>query len=264
MREAADTARLARLADLRRYLAEEEGFGQEAGVLPFGLQAIDATLPWQGLPLAALHEIENAGASDEDGAAVTFLAGILARLGPTRPVLWCLQRADLHAPGLALAGLDAKRLVLLRAPNERDILWAMEEGLRSRALAAVVGEVEALSTPASRRLQLAAESAGVTGFVLHRSAGPHFRIRAAASAAVTRWRVAALPSVPVAGEPGIGRPRWRVELRRCRGGMPAAWDVEACDAQSIRTTGHVAISAALADRPAPQQIGTRGQIRAAG
>lgn len=259
MRKAAEIARQARLADLRRYLAEAEGFGQDVAVLPFGVPEIDEALPWQGLPLAALHEIENAGAIDENGAVVTFLAGILARLAPARPVLWCLQRADLHAPGLALAGLDARRLVLLRAPNERDILWAMEEGLRSRALAAVVGEVETLSTPASRRLQLAAESGGVTGFVLHRSAG-----NAAASAAVTRWRVAALPSVPVAGEPGIGQPRWRVEMLRCRGGMPAAWDMEAYDAQSNRTMHHVAVSAALADRLAPQQIGTRGQIRAAG
>jgi len=253
MGEAAKFARQARLVDLRRYLAEAEGFGQEAAVLPFEVPEIDEALPWQGLPLAALHEIENAGAADEDGAAVTFLAGILARLAPARPVLWCLQRPDLHAPGLALAGLEAKRLVLLRAPNERDILWAMEEGLRSRALAAVIGEVETLSTAGSRRLQLAAESAGVTGFVLHRSAG-----HAAASAAVTRWRVAALPSTPVAGEPGIGRPRWRVELLRCRGGMPAAWDVEACDAQSIRTTGTVTVSAALADRPAIREISAAG------
>jgi protein ImuA len=250
MGEAADTARQARLAELRRYLAEAEGFGQAAAVLPFGLPEIDASLPWQGLPLAALHEIENAGVADEDGAASLFLAGILARLMPARPVLWCLQRADLHAPGLALAGLDAKRLVLLRAPNEREILWAMEEGLHSRALAAVVGEVDTLSMSASRRLQLAAESSGVTGFVLHRSAD---HAAASASAAVTRWRVAALPSAPVLGEPGIGQPRWRVELLRCRGGMPAAWDVEACDA-----TGTVAVSAVLADRSALRQISAAG------
>ncbi|HEX3970252.1 MAG TPA: hypothetical protein VHX19_02955 [Stellaceae bacterium] len=259
-----EATRQVRLADLRRYLAEAEGFGQKAAVLPFGLPAIDDALPWQGLPLASLHEIENAGTAGEDGAASLFLAGILARLtllasSGGRPVLWCLQRTDLHAPGLALAGLAAERLVLLRAPNERDLLWAMEEGLRSRALAAVVGEVDALSMPASRRLQLAAESTGVTGFVLHRSA-----IEAATSAAVTRWRIAALPSALVAGEPGIGRPRWRVELLRCRGGMPKTWEVEACDAQSGGTTGHVAVSAGLADRPALQQIRTRGQISAAG
>jgi protein ImuA len=250
MGEAAESARQARLAGLRRYLAEAEGFGQEAVVLPFGLPALDDALPWQGLPLASLHEIENAGAP-EDGAASLFLAGILARLAPVRPVLWCLQRPDLHAPGLALAGLDARRLVLLRAPNERDILWAMEEGLRSRALAAVVGEVEALSMSASRRLQLAAESTGVTGFILHRSTNNQI----AASAAVTRWRIAALPSSPVAGEPGIGLPHWRVELLRCRGGMPTVWEMEAGDDPSRWTARHVALPAALADRPALRQIG---------
>ncbi|HVA12951.1 MAG TPA: hypothetical protein VNF99_06860 [Stellaceae bacterium] len=244
-----ENARKARLTDLRRILAEAEGFGKPGtAVLPFGLRPIDDALPWGGLPLAALHEVESAGAASEDGAAAAFLAGILARLTPARPVLWCVQRADLHVLGLALAGLAASRLLLVRAPTEREILWAMEEGLRSRALAAVVGEVETLSTPASRRLQLAAEASGITGFVLHRRGET-----AAASAAVTRWRVAALPSVPVAGEPGIGRPLWRVELLRCRGGMPAAWNVEAGD-----ETGHVALSAALADRPAFRQFRAAG------
>jgi protein ImuA len=59
-------------------------------------------------------------------------------------------------------------------------------------------------------------------------------------------------STPLAGEgvrgSGIGRPRWRVELLRVRGGLPAAWDVEVADA-----TGHVSLSAELADRPAASQ-----------
>lgn len=250
--------RQARLADLRRTLAAAEGFGKPGAVLPFGLCVIDDALPWGGLPLAALHEVEGAGGDGEDGAAATFLAGILARLAPARPVLWCLQSPDLHAPGLALAGLAAQRLLLVRAPNERELLWAMEEGLRSPVLAAVVGEVETLSITASRRLQLAAEASGVTGFVLHRGDA-----MAAASAAVTRWRVAAVPCAPIAGEPGIGRPRWRLELLRCRGGMPAAWEVEAGDAdrhngQHNGTAGHGALSAVLADRPALRQFRAAG------
>jgi protein ImuA len=252
MGEATVESRQARLVQLRRYLAEAEGFGTNSAVLAFDVPAIDRALPWGGLPLAALHEIESAGVAGEEGAATGFLAGILARLAPQRPVLWCLQHSDLHPPGLALAGLSTQRLLLVRAPNEREILWAMEEGLRSRALAAVVGEVEALSTPASRRLQLAAESGGVTAFVLHRDTA------IAASAAVTRWRVTTLPSVPIMGEPGIGRPRWQLELQRCRGGMPAVWEVEASDAQQNRTAGHVAVSAALADRPALWQSRAAG------
>src|ERR687885_87268 len=50
------------------------------------------------------------------------------------------------------------------------------------------------------------------------------------TAAVTRWRVTALPSAPLAS-PGVGRPRWRLELLRCRGADPASWIVEACDAR---------------------------------
>lgn len=236
-------ARRMNLADLRGYLAAAEGLGKLGAVLPFGACSLDEALPWHGLPLAALHEVEGTGREDGDSAAVAFLAGILARLAPARPVLWCLSRPDLHAPGLALAGLSAKRLLLVCTSSERELLWAMEEGLHSRVLAAAVGEVETLSTAAGRRLQLAAEASGVTGFVLHRRSGA-----VVASAAVTRWRVAALPSEPIAGEPGIGRPRWRIELLRCRGGMPAAWEVEACDAQHGATTSHVTFSAALADR----------------
>jgi hypothetical protein len=50
------------------------------------------------------------------------------------------------------------------------------------------------------------------------------------TAAVTRWRVSALPSHPLP-VPGIGRARWRLELVRCRGGESACFEVEACDAQ---------------------------------
>lgn len=234
----------AQLAALRQQLATLETGGRAASILPFEVAGIDANLPWGGLPLGALHELGSAGTEGEEGAVATaFLAGILARLAPDRPVLWCLKRTDLHAPGLALLGLAPERLVLARAANDQEILWAMEEGLHSAALAAVVGEVELLPALASRRLQLAAEGSGVTGFALSRRG-----LAMTASAAVTRWRLTALPSLPMLGEPGIGRARWRVELLRCRGGVPAAWDVEAGNA-----AGLVALSAALADRPAPQR-----------
>jgi protein ImuA len=232
-----------RLAALRQRLAALESGGRAAPVLPFGVPAIDAGLPWGGLPLAALHEVEGQG--EGEAPATGFLAGLLARLSPERPVLWCLARPDLYAPGLLRHGFQTQRLILARAPNDREILWAMEEGLRSTALAAVIGEVSALSMTASRRLQLAAETSGVTGFVLCREGEI-----APASAAVTRWRIATAPGSLQSGAPGVGEPRWRVELRRCRGGVPALWDVEACDA-----TGLVSLSAALADRPARRIVG---------
>jgi protein ImuA len=217
-------------------------------VMPFGLPTVDAGLPSGGLALGALHEILGAGADEEDGAvAAAFAASLLARLARRHggPVLWCLAAGDLYAPGLAARGLAPERLIVARCHDDTDILWAMEEGLRSAALAAVLGEVGTLAPTAGRRLQLACETGGVTGFVLRRwrKAATAEAQRAAPSAAVTRWRVAAAPSHAADG-PGIGLPLWRVELMRCRGGTPAAWLMEESDA-----TGHVAMAAELADRP---------------
>jgi protein ImuA len=101
--------------------------------------------------------------------------------------------------------------------------------------------------PAGRRLQLAAERSGVTALLLRRwrSAVESAAERQRPTAAVTRWRIGALLTADMVGEPGIGRPRWRIELLRSRGGMPVMWNVEVADA-----TGHVRLSAELADRPA--------------
>jgi len=229
------------------------------GVLPFGVTVIDRVLPDGGLARGALHEILGAGGDEEDGAlAAAFAAGILGRLAGDGTVLWCLPRPDLYGHGLAAHGLDPAHIVLVRAPRDGEILWAMEEGLRAPGIAAVVGEVGTLAAVASRRLQLAAERSGITAFLLRRwrDSGQAARERNLPNAAVTRWRVAALPSQPLRGEPGVGRPRWRVELLRCRGGESACWEVEEADA-----TGHVSLAAALADRP-PAPVSTEKFRRA--
>ena len=230
------------------------------GVLPFGVAAIDRALPGGGLARGAVHEFAGMGGDEEDGALTAgFAAGILVRLGshPNSPpragegtgggiVLWCLPRPDLYGPGLAALGLDPARLVLVQARRDAEILWAVEEGLRSAGVAAVVGELGIFPTVASRRLQLAAERSGVTAFVLRRwrDGAQAARERGLPNAAATRWRIAAQPSVPVRAEPGIGHPRWRVELLRCRGGEPVCWEVEVVDA-----AGSLSLVATLADRP---------------
>ena len=230
------------------------------GRLPFAVPHIDAGLPAGGLARGALHEIGGSAGDAEDGAvAAAFLAGVLARLDPARPVLWCLAGEDLYGPGLATCGLAPERLLRVRARDDRGVLETMEDALRVPALAAVVGEVASLTLTQSRRLQLAAAESGVTAFALRRwrLGSEAAAERAAPIAAMTRWQVSALPSRPREDEPGIGVPLWQLELIRCRGGVPAHWIVEACDA-----TGHVALAAGLADRaPAPAE---RHPLRAVG
>jgi protein ImuA len=218
-----------------------------AAVLPFGIHPVDAHLPDGGLALGAVHEIAGGGPEVEHGAApALFAAGLLARC--PGPVLWILGKRDLFSAGLAQAGLDPRRLVLVQA--RRNALQAMEEGLRHPDLAGVVCEIEGqLDLVASRRLQLAAEASDVLGLVLRRSRRFHDPALTAPSAASSRWRITGAPSPPpLAHAPdvaGVGRPVWRLDLLRCRGADSATWKVEGPDA-----TGRLALASVLADRPA--------------
>jgi protein ImuA len=232
----------------------EAGGRADKAVLPFGVPAIDARLPDGGLALAALHEVAGAGAGAVDAAAAAlFAAGVAAR---TRgQVLWCVTRPDLFAPSLAQAGLPPERVIYVEAGEEAALLNCFEEGLRHGGMGAVVGEVSRLSMTASRRLQLAAEASGVLGLALRR-----WRRAADAAdfgqptAAKTRWRVSALPSSPLPA-PGVGRPRWLLELIRCKAGECAEFEVEAPD-----EAGRLALLADVAYRQAAQTAGPRRAV----
>src|SRR5882672_7136164 len=185
----------------------EGGAARRRTVLPFGIDAIDRHLPEGGLALGALHEVAGGGNGAVDGAtAALFTAGIAAR---TRgQVLWCVVRHDLFAPAIAQARLRPDRVIYVDAGDEQSVLACFEEGLRHGALGAVVAEVAKLSMTASRRLQLAAEGSGVIGIAIRRwrrqTEAAHF---GQPTAAVTRWRVSALPSTPLP-VPGVGRAQW--------------------------------------------------------
>ena len=232
---------------LRDRIARIQGRGvARTGRLRFGVPAIDGHLPGGGLATAALHEVAGEGLDVEYGAAGALLiAGLLARRQGT--VFWVLERPDLFAPGLAAVGLHPDRVVYAEAGCH--VLLVMEEALRHPGLAAVVGEVGRLNLTASRRLQLAAEASGVIAFALRRFRLASDPALAEPNAAATRWRVAPQPSPPplphAPDVPGLGPARWRLDLTRCRGGVPATWMVEACDAQ-----GRLALAAESGDRQA--------------
>lgn len=190
-----------------------------ARVAPFGRAAHLAALLRAKLTAPVLSEAF--GAHPLDGAAAGF---VLAAL-PVGRVLWVqdrLSRAETGAPFLPGVGRALLRLELGRA---QDVLAAMEDGLRSIALAGVVGELygspRALDFTASRRLALRAEAAGLPCWLI-RHAAPV----ADASAARMRWRLAALASLPDPDDPAApGLPRWRAELFRGRGLPASVWEM---------------------------------------
>ncbi len=267
---------------LRRAIREIEEAGSPAPLrLPLGVSGIDRALPGGGLRLGCIHEV----AGDE--AATGFCAALLARAltaGPSggeravrtgartghaatqtasasprrgdRPgaLLWLARDDDLYAPGLVRFGIEAGQLLVVSGlRRQEDMLWAMEEALRCRAVRGVVAEMGGagrvagtggmagaggIGLAAGRRLMLAAEGTGVLGLVLSRREGGRGGV--GVRAAVSRWRVTGVPG-GAGGEdagsrnrmPEGGRlqskaegGRWRVELQHCRGGRPAEWIVD--------------------------------------
>ena len=250
--QALDSLRL-QIARIERRAASTPQTARRAP-LAFGIEAIDSALPEGGLAAGALHELLGQGADSEHATLPSLLAGgLLARLQQGQ-VLWAMRGRDLFAPALCAVGLGPERLILVEAGNA--VLDVMEEALRHPGLAGVVGEIDGrLGLTASRRLQLAAESSGTTGFAIRRSRRFNDPLLLAPSAAASRWRVGALP-YPTAGprtrmpEPILGPALWRLELLRCRGAgaripLPIHWILEAC-----HETGRLSLAAALADRPA--------------
>lgn len=232
------------IAELRRWLERRDGHGQTVpAVLPFGMQEIDEHLPGGGLARGHLHEVIEGGPTAEfAGIATLFAGGLAARL--SGPLLWCLRGRDLFAPALARIGVHPDRVIYCETWSDRDVLPAVEEGLRYKGLAVVIGEVKRLSLTASRRLQLRAEESGVTALIIRRWRTAQERgFAEEPTAATTRWRVS--PSPSPGGFDGLPRQRWQLDLLRARGGEPRSWIVEACDAK-----GYLALPAALADRPA--------------
>jgi protein ImuA len=171
-------------------------------------------------PPGHVHEIF-ADSPVEAGAALGFaLAQARGFLRAGRPGLLLLQlRADAQelgfpfAPGLAGLGLDAEAVVLIRTETIAELLWAMEEALACRAVAAVVADLarphKALDFTASRRLALRCAAAGGTVLLVRYGLGRE------ASAARYRWRVGPARSPPQPFDPRApGPPRWRVTLEK--------------------------------------------------
>lgn len=180
--------------------------------------AIDQALPAGGLACAAIHEI----LAVEPGAAAAFTALALARSiqSPGGTVFWIAPEPDAWPPGLLRFGLAPENLVLVQASRPVDGLWAMEECLRCPGTAGAALTLEKLDMTAARRLQLAAEAGGALGLLLRPDDAA---AETGATAALTRWRVGALPGAG-GGPHDLGDPRWRLELLRGRGAKPQGWD----------------------------------------
>jgi protein ImuA len=125
----------------------------------------------------------------------------------------------LHGHGLRTLGLDPAHIILVETTHRRDTLWALEEALRSGAPAAVAGFIDKLDLKTSQRLHLTATDCGLPLFLMRPAQDLE------SSAAATRWRVGTAEAARDRFGLSI-RPRWHLQLERCRNGRLGEWVVE--------------------------------------
>lgn len=211
------------IAQLQRDILPLQGIriASRNAALDAGLGQMRNAFPNASFPLGAIHEfISN---TTEDGAATSgFVAGIISSLmRNSGAMIWVSASRTIFPPALKSFGISPDKIIFIDLQREREILWAMEEALKCKGLSAVVGEMQELNFIASRRLQLAVEKSMVTGFVLRRNPRT-----INATSCLTRWQVKAAQSETAGEMPGVGFPRWNVELLKVRNGTPGKWEIE--------------------------------------
>ena len=210
------------IARLRRDLLPLQGYTPVSGVNEnVGLGQINHSFPNASFPIGAMHEFISA---DKEGSTATggFIAALLSKLMKNGGAsLWIGSSRTLFPPALKFFDIDPEKIVFIDLPREKDVMWATEEALKCDGLVAVVGEIQELNFTASRRFQLAVEQSHVTGFILR-----HNPRNLNNTACVTRWKITQLPTILADEIPGIGFPRWNVELLKVRNGKPGLWKIE--------------------------------------
>ncbi|HEY8958704.1 Error-prone repair protein ImuA [Chitinophaga sp.] len=211
------------IAGLQRDILLLQGFKQANSTsVDMGLGRITAAFPNETFPTGVIHEFVST-AAEHAAATAGFISGLLNTLMQGGGAcIWISTCRTLFPPALKAFGIAPERIIFVDLEREKDILWAMEEALKCEGLAAVIGEVKEISFTASRRLQLAVEQSRVTGFILRRKAAALNNT----TACVARWRITPLASKPEGDMPGVGFPRWNVELLKIRNGKPGVWQIE--------------------------------------
>jgi protein ImuA len=208
---------------LRKDILRWEGFrppqpGDGGG---FDLGPVEAAFPNGVLPTGAIHEFISL-CPEDTAASAAFIAGIVKTLlGHGGACLYISWARRIYPPALKLFGVEPDRVVFVDVPLIKDVLWVAEEALKCEGVAAVICETAQMSFMESRRLQLAVETSHVTGFILRKEAK-----KLNTTACVSRWKITHAPSQLRSGMPGVGYPRWRVELLKVRNGNPGSWTIE--------------------------------------
>lgn len=224
-KQAKNAQRQHKLSRLHRLVAQHEPVIAAGARVLTGFAEIDAYLTTHvdgGLPCGGMHEVAAESAADMAavlGFAHSLAARFMAYAAEEDVLLYgqthaaCRDGGRPYAPALAAHGLSADKLVYLDGVTLADLLWAGEQALACASVGCslLTSSEIAPDFTHSRRLSLAARAAERPLLLALGATG--------ASAATTRWRIAALP--------GEG---WHVRLEKLRLAYDtppptAGWDI---------------------------------------
>lgn len=206
------------LRELQQRLSRLETTRRSTGpAVSCGSALFDALLPEGGMVPGTMQEWVEQG----NGGGAGWFALLAARsvlhgrpAGTGRLVI--LDHDGTFYPPLAWSlGIAAEQIVVVRPRDQQELIWAADQALRCRAVAAVWARLEVLDDRDARRLQLAAEEGNSFGLWVR----PAGALRSPSWADV-RWHVR---SCSVPAESVWQQQRLQeVRLVRCRGGRAGA------------------------------------------
>ena len=198
------------LANLKEKINKLEGINRRfAHTVPVS-DGIDGSLPYRGLPLGCVHEIKGSSLA----SAIAFASLLSARISRRGAILYVTPDHSFYPLGLLPYHVKLEQWIDASARCSRDLAWTVLEAIRCPQVSAVLAVVKAADLNFCRRLQLAAESSGATGFLLGNTTS------SSVASAITRWRVSSVISPPARGFDEIF---WELELLYCRSGRPGKW-----------------------------------------
>ena len=210
------------IASLQKEILSMQGYKAEGDdTVNVGLEPIIRSFPNGIFPTGTIHELLTE-APEHTAASGGFITGLLAALMQRGGAcLWISTTRRFFPPALKAFGVEPHRFIFVDLLREKDVLWALEESLKCEGLAAVIADLAEISFTEPRRLQLIVEKSGVTGFILRTDPRKLNQL-----ASTARWRILPLPSQLEGDMPGVGFPRWQVELLKVRNGKTGKWKVE--------------------------------------
>lgn len=199
-----------------------------------GCTAMDACLPAGGyVPGTVIEYLRATSGCGATYLALTAAAAALATWEEKYLVVVDTHH-QLYPPALLSHGIALSRVIWVRPQSQSDAMWAVDQALRTPAVAAVVADLESIDERDARRLQLAAERGGGLGLLLRSLAA-----RRMPSWAEVQWVVRSQVTAATIAQPTCrplvastfegtttkGKPplrRLEVGLARVRGGKAGA------------------------------------------